>query len=70
MQRAKQETATLETLGLLQRTLVYLKRLSVVPVTRVLIKEIEAHLADPCVLLVAGFQTGRICLFPSETAHF
>lgn len=47
MKRAKQESVTLETLGLLQRTVDYLKRLPVVPVTRNLIKEIEAHLADP-----------------------
>ena len=45
--RAKQETVTLETLGLLRKTVDYLKRLPVVPVTRDLIKEIEAHLADP-----------------------
>ena len=45
--RAKQETVTLETLGLLKKTLDYLRRLPLAPVTRDLIKEIEAHLADP-----------------------
>jgi hypothetical protein len=43
----RQESLTLETLELLQRTTDYLKRLPVVPVTRALIREIDAHLADP-----------------------
>ncbi len=42
-----QETETLETLNLLQKTLDYLQRLPVVPVTRALCNEIEAHLVDP-----------------------
>lgn len=45
----KQESVTLETLDLLQKTADYLKRLPVVPVTRELIREIDAHLADPSV---------------------
>jgi hypothetical protein len=42
-----QEAVTLETLDLLQKTLDYLQRLPVVPLTRALCNEIEAHLADP-----------------------
>lgn len=47
MSQVRQESLTLETLDLLQRTTDYLKRLPVVPVTRELIREIDAHLADP-----------------------
>ena len=44
-----QESATLVTLDLLQKTTDYLKRLPVVPATRHLIREIDAHLAEPSV---------------------
>lgn len=40
---------TIETLNLLQRTVDYLYRLPVVPMTYALCKEIEAHLADPSI---------------------
>jgi hypothetical protein len=41
---------TLETLQLLQKTVDYLKRLPVVPMTHHLITEIEQHIHDPKVL--------------------
>lgn len=47
LNRPKQESVTLETLDLLQRTVDYLKRLPTVPVTRELIRDIDAHLSDP-----------------------
>lgn len=47
MSQVTQESVTIETLELLQKTLDYLKRLPVVPMTRALCREIEAHLADP-----------------------
>jgi hypothetical protein len=45
-----QKSVTLVTLDLLQKTLDYLNRLPVVPVTRELCKEIESHLSDTTVL--------------------
>ena len=45
--RPRQETVTLESLDLLQQTVDYLRRMPVVPVTRDLIRQIDAHLADP-----------------------
>lgn len=47
MNQVRQESLTLETLDLLQQTTDYLKRLPVVPLTRELIRKIDAHLADP-----------------------
>jgi len=47
--QVNQESVTIDTLNLLQKTLDYLNRLPVVPMTRTLCREIEAHLADPSV---------------------
>lgn len=47
LNRAKQESVTVATLNLLQKTVDYLNRLPVVPITRELIREIDAHLAAP-----------------------
>ena len=43
----RQEAVTLVSLDLLRKTVDYLKRLPVVPTTRELIREIDAHLSDP-----------------------
>jgi hypothetical protein len=43
------QAVQIETLNLLQKTVDYLNRLPVVPMTRALCKEIEAHLADPSI---------------------
>ena len=53
MDQLSPESVTLDTLQLLRETVDYLKRLPVVPVTHVLCKKIEAHLADPTVATVA-----------------
>lgn len=49
MPQVNQESVTIETLNLLQKTLDDLNRLPVVPMTRTLCREIQAHLADPSV---------------------
>lgn len=46
----RQESATIETLKLLQETVDYLNRLPVVPVTHALINKIQAHIDDPHVV--------------------
>ncbi|MES2027396.1 MAG: hypothetical protein V4448_17760 [Pseudomonadota bacterium] len=47
MSQARQESVTIETLDLLQKTVDYLKRLPKVPITHDLIREIDSHLANP-----------------------
>jgi hypothetical protein len=49
MSPVRQDSVTIETLNLLQKTVDYLNRLPAVPTTRALCREIEAHLADPSV---------------------
>lgn len=50
MNKPRQESVTIETLNLLRKTVDYLNRLPVVPTTRSLCREIEAHLADSNVI--------------------
>ncbi len=47
MSKVSQESVTNETLDLLQKTVDYLKRLPMVPVTYALIREIDSHLENP-----------------------
>ena len=65
MSSTRQETVTLATLDLLQKTTDYLKRLPIVPVTRELIREIDAHLADPRIV-AARIEAEQVKLLESK----
>ena len=66
----KQETVTLASLDLLKRTVDYLRRLPLVPATRHLIGEIDAHLGDPNVAAARREAEGVESLTASRVAQW